>query len=387
MPDLRLYAAAIGLSCVIAAAGACLGFVPFPRGWRLLYCRLLSRQPHSRRLPACRFASWIGLAWLVVAVGVGWWVLEIGPRWPPRNGLDRLLWLVLPAAIVWDGLCVVMAGARFPRQATWSPTRWTLVAWALFAAAIVPTLLYGSVYLRFESSAFESPAFKSSADATPGNAWMWRGACWALLTAAVWTQREWLMRLERRTADGSVRFSLGITLGAAALLILFGGYLKGGAAALPVVGALLGGAWPRLTGARSIETGLAGPENGESASGEANDDRVLSLAVVALGGWLLVGVCFGNVGVASAVITWLSPLLAAVPAWLWPMRERTGERRWTRTALRIALVATPLAVVLTVAYREFERKYRPFTARESTPAILVWNSGERYTNANPEAAP
>jgi hypothetical protein len=55
--------------------------------------------------------------------------------------------------------------------------------------------------------------------------------------------------------------------------------------------------------------------------------------------------------------------------------------------LRIAFVATPLAVLLTVAYREFERKYRPFTARESTPAILVWNSGERYTNANPEAAP
>jgi hypothetical protein len=69
------------------------------------------------------------------------------------------------------------------------------------------------------------------------------------------------------------------------------------------------------------------------------------------------------------------------------MRERTSGRRWTRTTLRIALVATPLAFVLTGAYREFERKYRPFTARESMPAIRVWNSDERYTNANPEAAP
>ena len=378
MPDLRLYAAAIGLSCVIAAAGAWLERVPFAVGtWWLI---------------ARRFAAWQRVAWLVLAIGAGWWVLEIGPRWPPRNGLDRLLWLVLPAAIVWDGLCVSLAGIRFPRQATWSAARWTRVAWGVFAAAFVPTLLYGSVYLRFESPAFESSAFESSSDATPGNAWLLRGACWALLTAALWTQREWLVRLERRTDDGSVRFCMGMTLGAAALLILFGGYLKGGAAALPVVGALLGGVWPRSTGSRFTEIRLSGPclsvpGTAELASVGAGGDRVLSFAVIALGGWLLVGVCFGNVGVVPAAITWLSPLLAAVPDWLWPMRERTSGRRWTRTTLRIALVATPLAFVLTGAYREFERKYRPFTARESMPAILVWNSDERYTNANPEAAP
>jgi hypothetical protein len=52
-----------------------------------------------------------------------------------------------------------------------------------------------------------------------------RGLLWMLLAIALETQRRWLLRLEQRTADDSVRVSLGLAVGAAALLILFGGYL------------------------------------------------------------------------------------------------------------------------------------------------------------------
>lgn len=352
MPDLRLYAAAIVIAGAIAAAGALLGLVRSSRvnrtaanRWTKLLelCQLFALATRWHRITR--------LAWLALAVVAGWWTLAISPQWPPRNGLERLLVLALPAAVILNVFLGRPDGIRsVDRRAPWARLGGR-IAWALFAAAFVPTLLYGSVHLQFASSENGSPIV----------AWLMRGLLWMLLAIALETQRRWLLRLEQRTADGSVRVSLGLAVGAAALLILFGGYLKGGATALPLAAALLGGALPTLC-ARSTS-----PAGSDSSTGGVADSGVVSIAVIALAGWLVVGTFFGNVGVWPALVTWLAPLLAAAPDWLGVASGSDRRRRLSRYALRIAFVAAPLAFVLTLAYREFEQKYRPFTRLDSRP--------------------
>lgn len=428
MPDLRLYAAAIGLAGAIAAAGAIL--YGLCCAVRASSAASQTRARWFARFSTCVANAWfapgcLGLAWLALAIIAGWWVLEITPRWPPRNGLDRLLILVLPAA--WLGIVAirVVAKNRFldrnpdrnpesnpendadsepdsependpesnpasnresddgnspensvesipanrpdsshpnkhprvadrapPRLHTLAPWRGRL-AWGLLAASILPTLLWGSVHLRVESSDGPWPLVP----------WLVRAGVWTLLTLVFVVHREWLERLEQRTADGSVRTALALAVGTAAQLILCGGYLKGGAAALPVAAALLGGALPIA----AVATGAI-RLRGWAAAASGGDTLVVSLAAVALAGWLVVGTCFGNVGLLPAAVTWLAPLLAAAVDWLWPARpSRTGRRRLGRWLARIGLVALPLALVATVAFRQFEQKYRPFTSRDPVP--------------------
>ncbi|MFM7073249.1 MAG: hypothetical protein ACKO38_15795 [Planctomycetota bacterium] len=356
MPDLRLYAAAIVIAGAIAAAGSLLGLVPCGRDNRTAANRW-NRHRITR------------LIWLALAVVAGWWTLAILPQWPPRNGLERLLVLALPAAVLLE-FCLGSLDGPPPGD---RPVPWDRlgrrIAWALFAAAFVPTLLYGSVHLQVASPESGSPHF----------ALITRGLLGILLAIALEKQRGWLLRLERHTADGSVRVGLGLAVGATALLILFGGYLKGGAAALPLAAAILGGALPTL-GARptSFVSGDSST-SGNSSTGVVSDSGVVSVAVIALAGWLVVGTSFGNVGVWPALVTWLAPLLAAAPDWLGIASSSNGRRRLARVSLRIALVAAPLACVLTLAYREFEQKYRPFTQLDSRPprdaTRLTVNSG------------
>lgn len=396
MPDLRLYAAAIGLAGAIAAAGAILSCL-----CQAVRVSLAASPARARWLT--RFATWVaeawfapgclGLAWLAPALIAGWWVLEITPRWPPRNGLDRLLILVLPAA--WLGIVAIASAtknrladrqpksgpasgvgngpddsvetvsenrpesglasehvsvadhpaAQRHRRASWRGR----LAWGVLAASILPTLLWGSVHLRVES-------LDGSGTVVP---WLVRAAVWTLLTLFFVVHREWLERLEHRTADGSVRSALALAVGTTAQLILCGGYLKGGAAALPVAAALLGGALPIA----AVATGAI-KLRGRAPAASGGDTLVVSLAAFALAGWLVVGTCFGNVGVLPAAVTWLAPLLAGAVDWLWPAAQRTGRPRLGQWLARFGVVALPLAIVATVAFRQFEQKYKPFTLRD-----------------------
>ena len=92
----------------------------------------------GRRRPAG--PSWVDVGW-VLGIGTGYyvgcWMLEIRPRWPIREDLDRLLGLVIPAALLVE---LLVAVPRLPRWLIW------LLRLAL-AGLGARVLLHGSMYL------------------------------------------------------------------------------------------------------------------------------------------------------------------------------------------------------------------------------------------------
>ena len=77
----------------------------------------------------------------VLGVGAGWfvgcWRLGLRPDWPPREDLDRLLVVLLPALV-----CVELVAAALPQR------RW--IVWllrGLVACGVTPVLLHQSIYL------------------------------------------------------------------------------------------------------------------------------------------------------------------------------------------------------------------------------------------------
>src|SRR4051812_34592743 len=97
MPDPLLYGAALGTATVVSAV------VVLSIAW-------LGKPVSTGRLQS---AAVVGIA---SALGAGYYALLLHVAWPPLNGLDRFLTIVLPAA-----LCIELAAtiSRVPRSLVW----------------------------------------------------------------------------------------------------------------------------------------------------------------------------------------------------------------------------------------------------------------------------
>jgi hypothetical protein len=290
MPDPVLFAQAIAASGIVSAI--------------VVAALMLLRRPASAtRINA---ACIVGLAFGAV---VGWRVLGLAPHWPPMDGLDRFLVILLPAVVVIE---LFAAATRVPR-----PLAWTL----RFGLAAVAgrVLLHGSSYLD-----------GSSSDWTVGQAWFALVACAALL-AAVWSLLAWLAE---RSGGVSIPIVLSQTCLAAGMALMLSGYLTGGKAALPLAAVLAGAALTsRLVMSRSACPGAVG------------------IGVVSLFGVLMLGRFFGELSTGRAVVIFLAPLLC----WATEFRVLRNRKPWVVAAVRLALVALPLAAVLFLAQRDFTR--------------------------------
>lgn len=265
-----------------------------------------------------------------LAIAVGFAVLGVRPRLPPQNGLDRLLSVVLPAALV-----VEVAGT-FPRV----PQIVATVLRMTCAASAGWILLYGSVYLR------------------PGaGEWTIGEVGVALAFCAVGLYGEWnlVLRLGTRAGDRGALLSLSLAVICAGALVMLAGYLKGGAAAIPLAAALFGGTIARWRA----------PDRGENRG-------ALGLGVVGLFGLLFIGRFFGGLSTGTALVVFVSPLLGWLPEALSGALPGVvgGERTWRRRALQFALVAIPLVIVLVRAKSEFDRKLGPLI--RDPPRALSW---------------
>lgn len=249
---------------------------------------------------------------------VGYLVLQLRVRWPPGNGLDRLLTIVLPSAVVIEWLATM---ERLPRWAAWL-TRLGLLA-------ITPRiLLHGSVYL----SEF-------------GNRWNPAQLTFALATCAILAAG--LMGLmfwqSHRVGGALASLSLALALLAAAGTIMLAGYVTGGAAALPPAAALAGGA---------LAARLLRPA--------PDFDALVSLGVVSLGGLLFIGKYFGGLSMGQILAILAAPLLSWIV-------ELPPLRKWNPLlagAVGLLLVAVPLLTVLTLAKRKFDR--------DTAPLLVDW---------------
>lgn len=289
----------------------------------------------ARLAPLSRLAGWgNSLSVLAMSGGLaaGYYMLALPIGWPPANGLARLLVIIVPLVLLIEAL----AGAA------WLP-RWGL--WTLrgaLALAIPRIVLHGSVYLS-------GPEF----------GWTMRQTVMTLLLCSVGLFTVWalLMRLADRTAAVSVAGTLVLTTLAVGLAVMLAGYIGGGAAALPLAACLAATSVAHLTLRRRIANdplGTAAPP----AAGEwlkHGGTAMLSVGVTGLFGLLLVGHFFGRLSIPSTAVMGLAPLLGWASE-LPGLRNRSAR---LRGALRIVLVAIPLAVLLVLAKQRFDRELAP----------------------------
>jgi hypothetical protein len=262
----------------------------------------------------------------VVGLGAGYylgcWLLEIRPRWPIREDLDRLLMLVIPALLL-----VELLGAipRLPRWPTW--------ALRLGVAALgARVLLHGSLYLS-------GPAGPDSSAWTETQKWLILGSI-AAAEAAAWVL---LAALARRSPGASLSIALALAVGGASMTVMLSGYLTGGQAGLPLSAALLGGSFAALLfpdASRSIAP--------------------IGVAVVGLASLLVIGRFFGDLRTDHAVLLLAAPLLAWIPEL--PRLRRLPP--WARGLLRVVLVGLVVSGVLADAARRFAAKNGPSGAKE-----------------------
>src|SRR5436190_5104509 len=196
MPDPVLFAKAVAASVAVSAIVVAV-------------FTLLRRPAGSARInAACIFGITLGAV-------AGWRVLGLTPHWPPMDGLDRFLIILLPALVVIE---LIAGVTRVPRPLAW------VLRFAL-AAVAGRVLLHGSSYLD-----------GSSSDWTVGQTWSALVVC-AVLLVAVWSLLAWLME---RSGGVSIPLALAQTCLAAGMALMLSGYLTGGKAALPLAAVLAG---------------------------------------------------------------------------------------------------------------------------------------------------
>jgi hypothetical protein len=247
-------------------------------------------------------------------IAIGTYLLKLPVNWPPSTGLGRLFAILLPAAVAIEIL------SALPAVQGW--LRW--IGRLMLAMAAARILLHGSVYL--------------SADHAPWPTWqaifLLGGSGCAL--AAVWAL---LLRLGQRSESVSIPLALAEAIVGGGLTIMLKGYVGGGEASLPIVGAIVG---------CSVAAGLR--------SSQAHVyEGVIGIGVVALFGLLFVGRFFGNVSSASALALFLAPLLC----WTTELPSLRGQPRWRVACIRLAIVAIPLIAVLLFAKRDFDHDTLP----------------------------
>ncbi|MEY3173512.1 MAG: hypothetical protein RLZZ436_1426 [Planctomycetota bacterium] len=201
MPDLWLLTSSFFASAICAAA-AC--FAALPRSGRT----------GSGTGAGPQLAAVGGFA---VGVLAGMATQGIAPALPPASGLDRWLLIAIPLLLVVDAACFA---ALFRQQ-----TRLLRLAAAATAA---PVILFGSVHLQV------TPELTLLPGLTLGGLLTVMAACGTLAAVTMLADRGSEVSMVWR-ASGSL-----LVLQAAGMTVMLGGWIRGGAAALPFSGSCAG---------------------------------------------------------------------------------------------------------------------------------------------------
>jgi len=309
MPDPILIVSAMGLAGAVAAV------VLWICGW-----------PWRAARPTRVSTGWV----LGVGVGfiLGCWILGIWPHWPLRQDQDRLLGLVIPAVMVVE---LLAAFPKVPRWLIW-PLRLVVVS------SGAPVLLHGSSYLT-------DLAGPGTREWSPARAWLILGSL-AVAQAGVWAL---LALLARRAPGLSHLVCLAVATAGAAVTVMLSGYATGGQIGLPLAAALLGVSVASVV--------LPRPSRGTGPIG---------VAVVGLFSLLVIGLFFGQLTTAHAILLLCSPLLGWLP-------ELPYLRRlplWARGLARVILVGALVSAVVVHAQRKFVEDFRsPSGSAPKEPSI------------------
>lgn len=310
MPDPILYLKAF-IAVVIAGATV------------LLVLRLVVRDSTDG------VAAAAGVVAISVGLMAGYDVLLFSWTWSPANGLNRFLMIVLPVTLIVELLTAVFDGGIHAR---FVPTGLRVILYA----GTGRILLHDSVYLSGVSSESGDAWTITRTVATLGTGFGGLMAVWSLLS-----------HLSRRSASCGITLSLAIAVLCTGLATMMAGYIKGGVAAIPLAAALLGVALvsPFLT---------TGP--GDKARPYLQG--AIGIGVIGLFSLLCIGHYFGQLSGPRAMVIFLAPLLC----WTSEFPSLRSKSRFQKSVVCLIVVTIPLATVLYVAKREFNRKMAPLLA-------------------------
>ena len=267
-------------------------------------------------------AAWSNAAYVVgmgLGLAFGGHVLGLRLAWPPVNGLDRLLMIVVPMAL---GVELIAVFERVPQWVAW------LLRMSL-AAMIPRILLHGSVYL---SGGHDQWAMCQS--------FVVMAVCAGLL-AGVWGL---LSALPKRSAGDPVLLVLGLTILCAGLTIMMAGYIQGGGAAISLAATIVA----TTIAAWVIQKRSGGPT-------QIHSPAIMGVGVVGLFGVLFIGRFFGRISNSCALAMLLSPLLC----WVTELPFLRHRNPWLLGSIRLIIVSIALACILFAAKRDFDRDMAP----------------------------
>jgi len=285
---------------------------------------LILTMAKSRRSPG---ETWLNSA-CVLGIGfglfAGYHVLSWRLAWPPSNGLDRLLTIVLPAAL---GIELVAGFQSVPRWLAW-----------LFRLSLAATasriLLHDSVYLTGTDGRWALPQTATVLLVS------------GVLLASLWSLLSWL---SRRSPGVSIPFALGLTTQCAGVTVMMAGYIKGGAAAFPLTATLVAVSFAVWLVARQSET-----------PAKFDTSPIVGIGVVGLFSLLFIGRFFGELTTESTLAMLLAPLLS----WVTEIPLFRNRKPWIVGAAR-------LTMVLVAAKRDFDRDMAPLLVNRSAAGLAT----------------
>lgn len=270
------------------------------------------------------------LGGLAAGIYAGCGLLGEWPRLPPLEDRDRFLVVLLPLALVAEG---VAANAR----SSWL-TR--VLRWGV-AVTAAPILLYRSSYL----ADLDGPG---SAEWSAGTA----AAIFAVLAICLAGLGEQMGHCARRTSRPAVAAALTLTLLAAGVTVMLSGYYRGGLFALPIAGAVAGASSAACTLPQRRQ--VPQPANDSlspAASGAVPVDSgpAVAIGLVGLFSVLVMGRFFG----ALSTVAMLG--LAAAPVMMWAALLPPFHKLppWVRGLVAVAAVVLPLVAIVVQAQANF----------------------------------
>lgn len=278
-----------------------------------------------------RFVFMVGL---VLGLLTGYRILGFELRWPPVNALDRFLMIVLPAAMIVEFIGTV----RVPDNQHNFLFRFSSFSAATvrfaFIVSVGRVLWHDSVYLSsVESNTNDWPPFIAFGVLLSG-------------AASLYVALRSSMILAFRGVSASLTAGLVMSLLATGMVTMLAGYIKGGAAAMPLAGGICGAA---------LALRMAGKKTGPATS---HGQFLIGISVTALFSLLWIGRFFGQLTTFDVLMIFLSPHCC----WLsefWPFRDYSNNYRMV---IRMAAVALILLVVLFFKWQQFMQKMIPLIA-------------------------
>lgn len=268
---------------------------------------------------------------LAVCLGflAGVWMLSLLPAWPPSVDRARLIWVLIPLAVVVELVC---SAPQLPRPLVWGLR-------LILAAVIAPVILFGSVYFS-GNEGFGSG--KWSAGQATGYL--------ALMGAAFLVYRWLLSQIYEKLPNRIVVCVFFIACASSGVAIMLSGYLSAGQLLFPLSATLVGLLVASLVGGRTY-AGLAGG---------------VSLASVILLASLLAGHFFARLEIVHAVVLAIFPLGLG----LLTLPYVRSLALWMRIGLGLVISLVPeLAVLIQVQSTFVERSSSPSSSSPSTPSI------------------